>query len=347
MAAPSSALTFASVKQSITKGTPAPVYLIHGDEAYYADQLAKLFEQLVPESERDFNLHILYASETNPDAVAETCRRFPMMAERQVVILKEAQNMRSDQLAKLAPYASKPSATTVLAIISRGAAVACKPLEAAVKSGGGIVFESKKLTDRNIEPAITAMVKEAGLNIDPKGTAMLRDFIGTDLARLYNEISKMTTVLPQGATITPESIETNIGISKDFNNFELIDAIAAKNAAKVFRIVDYFRHNPKHNPTVLTVATVFKFFSDLLIMHYTRDKSPGSLMAALGLRWPGQLKNYETGARNYNAYKVIEIISAIREFDKMSKGVGSRQPEYDLLHNLMYHILTAPGNIAF
>lgn len=190
------------------------------------------------------------------------------------------------------------------------------------------------------------IAREAGLNIEPKGVAMLRDFIGTDLARLYNEINKMAMVLPAGATITPESIERHIGISKDFNNFELIDAIATKNAPKIFRIVDYFRSNPKNNPTVLTASTVFNYFSNLLIVHFTRDKSPSSLMGALGLKWQSQVRNYETGARNYNAYKVIEILSAIRRFDANSKGIGSRQQEYDLLHDLMFRILTAPGQIV-
>lgn len=346
MAQSTPAISFASLKQSLAKGQFAPVYLLHGEEAYYADELIKLFDSIIPESDRDFNMYTIYAPESSPEAIADTCRRFPMMADRQVVIVKELQTMKANEMDRLSEYAGHPTPTTLLVLCSRGAAVKSKELLAAVKSGGGVIFESKKLTEKTIDPSIVNIAREAGLNIEPKGVAMLRDFIGTDLARLYNEINKMAMVLPAGATITPESIERNIGISKDFNNFELIDAIATKNAPKIFRIVDYFRSNPKNNPTVLTASTIFNYFSNLLIVHFTRDKSPSSLMGALGLKWQSQVRNYETGARNYNAYKVIEILSAIRRFDANSKGIGSRQQEYDLLHDLMFRILTAPGQIV-
>ncbi len=346
MAQSTSAISFASLRQSLAKRQFAPVYLLHGEEAYYADELIKLFDSIIPESDRDFNMYTIYAPESSPEAIADTCRRFPMMADRQVVIVKELQTIKANEIDRLSEYAGHPTPTTLLVLCSRGAAVKSKELLAAVKSGGGVIFESKKLTEKTIDPSIVNIAREAGLNIEPKGVAMLRDFIGTDLARLYNEINKMAMVLPAGATITPESIERHIGISKDFNNFELIDAIATKNAPKIFRIVDYFRSNPKNNPTVLTASTVFNYFSNLLIVHFTRDKSPSSLMGALGLKWQSQVRNYETGARNYNAYKVIEILSAIRRFDANSKGIGSRQQEYDLLHDLMFRILTAPGQIV-
>ncbi len=321
------------------------MYLIHGEEAYYIDELAKLFENILPESERDFNLHILYAPETTADAIADTCTRFPMMSERQVVIVKEAQNNKTGVLNKLADYAANPSSTTILAICCRGESVKAAALTAAIKKSGSVVFESPRIQERNIAGLIVNLVKETGLNIEEKGVAMLTEFIGANLAKLHNEISKMATVLPAGATITPESIEQNIGISKDYNTFELIDALAAKNTKKVFTMIEYFRRSKVSSHAMLT--QIFNYFANLLIVHFTKDKSPSSLMAALGLKWQSQLKNYELGARNYNAYKVIEIISALREFDTRSKGIGSRQPEYDLFHDLMFRILTAPGNIAF
>lgn len=343
--APAPAITFASIKQSLAKKQFAPVYLLHGEEAYYIDELARLFEQILPESERDFNLHILYAPETTADAVADTCTRFPMMSEHQVVIVKEAQNNKANVLNKLAYYAAAPSSTTILAICCRGEAVKAAALTAAIKKSGGVIFESPKVQERNLPGMISGMVKESGLNIEEKGVAMLAQYIGANLAKLNNEISKMATVLPAGATITPESIEQNIGISKDYNAFELVDALATKNAPKVLTIVEYFRKAKISSLAI--VPNIFNYFSNLLILHFTKDKSPGSLMAALGLKWQSQLKNYEVGARNYNAYKVIEIISALREFDTRCKGIGSRQPEYELFHDLMFRILTAPGNIAF
>lgn len=345
MAATTSPITYAALRQALAKGQLAPVYLIHGDEPYYTDELAKFFDNILPETERDFNLYTIYAKETTPAQIADTCRRYPMMTDRQVVIVKEAQLLKS-ALNNLADYAAHPTPTTILAILCRGESVRAAKLISAIKAAGGVVFESKKLNEKNIDPAIDALVREAGLSIDQKGIAMLRDFVGTDLSRLKNEIDKMAMILGTGATITPESIERNIGISKDYNNFELIDALATHNTAKAFKIIDYFKKNPKSNPTMLTLSAIFNYFSNLLIYHFTRDKSPSSLLTALSLKWQGQLRNYEFGAKHYNAYKVIEIISAIRRFDVQSKGVGSRQDPYELMRTLIFHILNASGTIT-
>ncbi len=344
--APTPALTFASLRQSIVKKQYAPIYLLHGEEGYFIDELVKLFEEIVAPEDRDFNMTILYAPETDIPTVIANCRRYPMMADKQVVILKEAQAIRADQLNKLHVYAGSPSPTTIFVICCRGAQAKAKDLITAIKASGGVIFESKKPTDRNLDAMIEGIAKEKGLNIELKGVGMLRDFVGTDLSRLYNEIDKLRLVLGNGATITPESIERNIGISKDHNNFELVDALATRNAEKAFRIIENFRSNPKNNPTVMTVASIFNYFSNLLILHFTKDKSPASMMGALGLKWQSQLRNYEVGLRNYNAYKTIEIISAIRDFDTKSKGIGSRQSEYDLLHDLIFRIVYARGIIV-
>lgn len=345
MAANSSTQTFREIMQSIKKRQLAPIYILFGEEGYFIDELVKAFENLVPESERDFNLYSLYAQEIAPEVVIATCKRFPMMSDRQVVILKEAQAARTDAINKLHIYAANPNSSTVLVICFRADKAKGKDLLAKTKANGGVLFESKRLTENNIDPLICSIVQEKGLNIEAKGLSMLRDFIGTDVAKIYNEINKLALILGKGAMITPESIEHNVGISKDFNNFELIDAIAAKDTAKIFRIIKYFRSNPKNHPAIMTVSTIFSYFASLLIAQFSKDKSPGALMSALGLRWPGQLTRYTIGMRNYNAYKTIEIISAIREFDVKSKGNGSRQNEYDLLHNLMFRITTCSGKI--
>ena len=346
MASNASAVTFQSLKKSIENKQFAPVYLLHGEESYFIDELTNLFADVLPESERDFNLYTIYAQESNAATIADTCRRFPMISEYQIVIVKDLQTIKSDQLKPLIEYLSNPTPTTVLVLCLRGVKLTTKTLPSAVKAAGGVVFESAKLKDNQVSPEIQAIAKDLGLNIEPKGIFMLRDYVGTDVSRLYNQIEKLATILPPGATITPETIELNIGISKDFNNFELIDAIAEKKIDKIYRIIQYFRSNPKKNPTVVTASTIFNYFSKLLIYHYTRDKSPASATRALGLQWDGQLKNYITGARNYNAFKVIEIISAIREFDSRCKGIDSRQSEWDLLHELMFKIVLAEGNIA-
>lgn len=339
-------VTYADIKKQLASGRPAPVYLIHGEEGYYADRLAREFETMVPEQDRQFNLTILYGAETTADAVMNACRAYPMMGGRQVVLLKEAQAMRADQLNKLHCYVERPSDTCTLAIICRGAAAKGKDLIAAVKKHGGLAFEGKKLTEYKVGPEIIAMARERGLSMDTASAELLRDHVGADLAKIDNQLQKLEAVLGAGARVTPEAIERHVGISKEYNNFELIDALNARNALRAFRIVDYFAANPKSNPTVMTTSALFGHFASLLVYHYTADRTPGGYMAALGLRADWQLRRFTAGARQYNVRQVIEIISAIRRFDAMSKGVGSRQGEYPLLRDLVFHILTAAGNIG-
>lgn len=337
-------LTYPALLRRLDAGQFSPVYLLHGEEGYFTDELVKCFESILPEEERDFNLYTFYGGETGPDAVIECCRRFPMMAERQVVILKEAQAMRADHVNKLHHYVRHPNPSTILVIAFRGAKAKGKELLAAVKEEG-VLFESLRINDRDILPAIHDLISEKGLSVDAKAISMLRDFIGTDMSRLYNEIDKLAFILGPGAMITPEAVERNVGISKDYNNFEFIDAIDTRNAAKAFAIVAYFAANPKSNPTVVTAGTLFTRFSNLLIYHYTRDKSRSGYMEALGLKKPSALWPYEKAARSYNVRQTIEILSAIREFDVRSKGVGSRQNEYALLKDLVFRIFTARGVI--
>lgn len=345
MAAP--AVTFESLKSQLAKRQYAPIYLLHGEEGYYIDALVKIFEQILPPEERDFNMYTMYAPEVSPDTVMDACRRYPMMSEYQVVILKEAQAIKADQLNRLHLYASQPSPTTLLVICCRGAVAKAKDLIAEIKKNNGVVFLSEKIKEYNALNYISSYIKLKGLNAEQKALEMLRDYIGTDLSRLYNEIDKLVLILGKNAMITPESIERNIGVSKDYNNFELIDALAQKDTLKVFNIVEYFRLNPKNNPTVLTVAAIFNYYSDLLTLYFSKDKSEPTLMAMVGAKWPVQFAKFKAGMKNYNAFQVIEIISAIRDFDAKSKGIGSRQNEYDLLKDLVFHILSAPGDISF
>lgn len=344
MASPASP-TYPELRRMIAGGKLAGVYLLHGEEAYYTDELVKMFEQLVPEADRDFNLFTFYGADSDPDSIIDVCKQYPMMADRQVVILREAQTMRADQVNRLHLYAQSPLPTTLLVIAFRGVPAKGKELLAAVRKNG-VVFESKRLSERNIIPAISDLITEKGLSVDPKALEMLRDYIGADLAKLYNEIEKLAMILGPGARVTPQAIERNIGISKDYNNYELTDAIIARNAAKCFRIIDYFTRNPKENPTVMTASALFNFFSNLLVYHYTRDKSQAGYMEALGFRNSWQLRSYSAGASAYNVRQTIEIISAIRDFDSQSKGVGSRQDPFSLLRDLVFHILTARGIIT-
>lgn len=337
-------LTFPALMASLKKGDVAPVYLIHGEEGFYADKIVKVFEQMLPESERDFNLYILYASQTSALSVVDACQRYPMMAERQIVILKEAQTASASDLSGLVPYVGNPSPTTVLVIVARGALIKSAELVKKIREGGGVIFESKKLYERSIRAAISDFVKEHNLSIEDRSAQLLQDYIGADLSRLYNEIAKLAVVLGKGAMITPESIERNIGISKDYNTFELQDALATRNFAKSMAIVEYFRRNPKNNPVQPVLSVLFNYFSNILVSFYSPDKTDAALQKLLGFRTSFQVRAIRAGMSAYNAWQVIEILSAIRRCDAASKGVDSRRDPYDLLQELIFRILTTDGH---
>jgi len=335
-----SAPTYKEIKQQLATGKLAPIYVLHGEEGFYSDELVKDFEALVPESERDFNLYILYAPQVGPDMVVDACLRYPMMAERQVVILKEAQGRGADYLNALAAYAERPNPQTVLVVVCRGAKVAGTKFLKAVSTSKGIVFESRKLYENQVGVMISQLVSEAGLSIGAKSRDMLVDHIGTDLSRMYNEITKLKVALPAGAAITPQVIEKLIGVSKDFNNFELVDALVARDAGKAFRIVEYFRRNPKTNPSIVTGVTIFNFFAKLLMAMYASERTESGISGATGVK-PGsmEMKKLYRAMQNYRPGHVVNIISACRRFDTRVKGINSRANEFDLLRELVFTIL--------
>jgi DNA polymerase-3 subunit delta len=341
------ALTFDSLREQLSRRKYSPIYLLHGEEGFFIDELLKDFDKIIPDEEKDFNQYTVYFTQTPATQVIDMCNSIPMMADRQLVILKEAQATSANEIDRLAQYVAHPNPANILVICFRGAKAKGSEFLAACKNNPNVVtFESKPLRDYNIRPVITAKVKDYGLNIDQPSTDLLCEYIGTDLSRLFNEIHKLSAILPRGASITPEVIEKNIGISKDFNNFELVDAIAARDTAKIYRIATYFQQNPKNNPLVVTASTLFGFFADLLILYFSKDKSERGIMEELKLKYPFQAKKYVTALRNYNAFKVIEIIAAIRDFDRKSKGAGSRQGDQALFRDLLFHILNASGDLG-
>lgn len=338
-------IAFEPLITSIRNRNFSPVYILHGEEGYFIDALVAEFEKVLPEDERQFNLSVLYAPRIDISTVPGICQRIPMFSDFQIVILKEAQAPRATDLNILVKYVQNPSPSTVLVIAGRGQLLKGELVSAAKKSDKVTFFESKKIYESQLGPYITEFVNTRGLNLQPKSLDMLIEYIGSDLSRLYNEIGKLTEILGAGATVTPEAIEKHIGFSRSFNAFELVDAIAAKDAHRVFRIVDYFRNNTKDSPLVMVNSNLFNFFSDLLITYFAKDKTERGLMTLLNVRWPIQFKKFANGRKNYNAFQVIEIIRALRSFDRQSKGNGSRRNEYDLFQELMYRILTARGEL--
>lgn len=336
-------LNFPTLTAALRAGKAAPVTLLHGEEGYYIDALAKEFEALVPQEERDFNLFIVYAADTEPRKVVEMCKRFPFGVDRQVVIVREAQVGGAKYLNALAEYAARPSATTALCICCRGQKASGADFLKALKAGNGVNFEARKLADTQLASTLSDFIKAKGLTVDPKALDMLCEFVGSDLSRLYNEISKLTVTLGAGARITPEVVERNIGISKEYNAFELCHALATRDELRTLRILRYFCANPKQNPVQPLTSLIFNLFSNLLVAQYAPDKSDHGLCNELGFKWSGQLTDVKAAMRNFGPWEAIEILQAIRWFDGASKGNGSRQDPYDLLFDLATRILHPQG----
>ncbi|MBB4037763.1 DNA polymerase-3 subunit delta [Dysgonomonas hofstadii] len=332
-------MTFEQIIADIRARKFSPIYLFMGDEPYYIDELTNLLANTVlPEEERDFNQTILYGMETDVASVVTLSRSFPMMSEYQLIIVKEAQNL--SKIDELEVYAKNPLHTTILVLnYKNGTLDKRKKLSAAIEKNG-VIFESKKIPDYKIPAFISSYVQTKGLGIDQKSAQMLADYLGNDLSKLTNEIAKLLLAVPQGQKqITAELIEENIGISKDFNNFELLKAVVEKNVFKINQIADYFEKNPKNNPMIVTLVVLFNFFSNLMICYWAKNKTEQGIAAELGFRNPYQAKDYVTALKNYNAFKCMEIISLLRAYDARGKGVGNiSTPDGELLKELLYKI---------
>lgn len=332
-------MTFEQIITSIKSRDFKPIYLLMGDEPYYIDELTELLiGTVLPEEERDFNQTILYGMETDVKSVITLARSFPMMSEYQVVVVKEAQNL--SKIEELEVYAKNPLHTTILILnYKNGSLDKRKKLYAEIDKHG-VVFESKKIPEYKIPAFISSYVQTKGLGIDQKSAQMLSDYLGNDLSKLTNEIAKLLIAIPLGQMrITAELIEENIGISKDFNNFELLKAIIEKDIFKVNQIADYFEKNPKNNPMVMTMSVLFNFFSNLMVCYWAKNKTEQGIAAELGFRNPYQAKDYVQALKNYNAFKCMEIISLLRVYDGKSKGVGNNSAsDGELLKELLYRI---------
>ena len=325
---------------AIKNGDIKPIYFLMGEEAYYIDKISDFIENtILDETEKGFNQMVLYGRDVSIDDIVSNAKRYPMMAERQVVIVKEAQDL-SRTIEKLADYVNNPQPTTVLVINYKYKKIDKRKALYKAANKAGIVYESKRLYDNQVPDWIRRVLSGQGYTITPKASQMLVEFLGTDLSKIENELNKLKIVLPKNSQITPEAIEENIGISKDFNNFELRKAIGERHAEKAFRIVKYFGDNPKDNPMVVTVSLLFNFFSQLLHFHGLNDKSPRNVASALRIN-PYFVNEYSSAARNYPMKKVSRVVSLLRDFDVKSKGVGANAvPQGDLLKELIVKIFS-------
>jgi DNA polymerase-3 subunit delta len=326
------------ITKDIKAGNLKPIYFLMGEEPYYIDKLTDFIEQnVLEEQDRDFNQSILYGRDVTIEDVIGTAKRFPMMADRQVVIVREAQEL-SRTIDKLEAYVENPQITTVLVFAYKYKTLDKRKKITKLLDKVGLVYESKKLYENQVGEWIKRVLASQGYSIEPKAAAMLVEFLGTDLSKINNELEKLKIILPKGHLFTPIDIEENIGFSKDFNNFELRKAIGEKNQVKAYQIIDYFAQNPKDNPLVVTTGLVFGFFSQLLQYHGLKDKSQMNAAKVLKVN-PFFVKDYEVAFRNYPMKKVSAIVSALRTIDLKSKGVGAASTsQHDLLKELLITI---------
>lgn len=333
-------MNFEQLKSDITARKFGSIYLLMGDEPYYIDELTDMLTKIVvPEEERDFNQHILYGLETDVAGVVSLARSFPMMSEQQLIVIKEAQGLK--KIEELEVYAKNPLKSTILVInYKNGTLDKRKKLYAAIDKQG-VIFESKKIPEYKIPAFVNSYFMTKGLGIDQKSAQMLTDYLGNDLSKLVNEMEKLILSIPSNEKrITAELIERNIGISKDFNNYELLKAIVEKNIFKANQIADYFEKNPKNNPLIVTLVVLFNFFSNLMICYWEKDKSENGIANALGFRNSFQAKDYVTALKKYNAFKTMQTISLLRTYDAKCKGVDNVSvPDGELLKELLYKIM--------
>jgi DNA polymerase-3 subunit delta len=319
-------------------GIIKPIYFLMGEEPYYIDKLTEYIENnILSEDEKGFNQTVIYGRDATIEDIVSNAKRYPMMAERQVVVVREAQEL-SRTIDKLESYAENPQPTTVLVVAYKYKTLDKRKKLVKLIAKNGVLFESKKLYENQVGTWIQRLLQGRGYSIEPKANAMLVEFLGNDLSRISNELDKLQIILPKGHTITPKDIEYNIGFSKDFNVFELQNAIGSKDQLKAFKIAQYFADNPKDNPLVVTVSLVFGFFVKILKYHGLKDKDPRAAAPVLGVN-PFFMKDYEIALRNYSMKKVSSIVASLREIDVKSKGVGANSlSNHDLLKEMLVKI---------
>jgi len=316
-----------------------PVYFLMGEEAYYIDKISSYIEKnLLREEEKGFNQIVLYGRDVTVEDIISQAKRYPMMAERQVVIVKEAQDL-SRNIEKLLPYVENPQPSTVLVVCYKYKSLDKRKKLCKVIGEKGVLFESKKLYDNQVSEWINSNLKERGFDIEPKASHMLVEFLGTDLSKIDNELEKLSLILGKGTRISAQDVEENIGISKDYNNFELRKAIGERQFVRANQIINYFSENPKTNPLVMTISLLHSFFAQLLLYHGLRDKGRINVSKMLKIN-PYFVPEYQKAASNYPMRKVAQVISHLRDADMKSKGVGaSNMAHADILKQLLFRIM--------
>lgn len=341
MAAKNSGTTFEDIAKSVKAGNVAPIYVLMGAEPFYIDRLEALITQhVMPQANRDFDMELLYGSDVDAVRVVDSCQQFPMLGDKRLVVVREFQQMKSSQDA-LVSYAKNPSQTTVLVLCNKNGVLDGRKSLGKVVTQAGVVFESKRVYESSMPGFVQRHLKSLGCDIEQRAVQMLVEYVGTDLSRMASELDKLSISLSEGEKrVTARHVEEQTGLSREFNNFELVAALSQKNKSQALKIVNYFNSNPRSFALPVTLSALYVFFSDLMQAYYSPDKSERGVVS--WLRKPDWKVRNEImpGMRNYGGRKVMNILRWIREADAAGKGVdGCKTPPGELLLELIFRIL--------
>lgn len=334
-------MNYETILQNLKKKVYHPIYLLQGDEPYFIDQVSGFIEKnVLREEEKGFNQTVFYGKDTDVRTIVEASLRYPMMAEKQVIVVREAQTIREKDFEEMEPYARNPMASTILVLNYK-----YKTLDARTKlyksiNTNGVILTTKKLYESQIPAWVDNWLKEHDYTITPQASQILTDFVGTELSKIANELNKLIIAVKGTKRITPELIEQNIGLSKDYNTFELLDALGTKNILKANKITNFFAADPRKYPLMMIIPSLYSYFSKMFAYHFLKDKSEYAAVQSLGGS-PFYIKKIIAASRKYNPTKLYEIIGILREYDMKGKGMGvsTTVDRGELLKEMIYKIL--------
>jgi len=332
-------MDFEGILENLKKKIYHPIYLLQGEEPFFIDQVSNYIEKnVLTEAEKGFNQTIFYGKDSEPQNIAESSLRFPMMADKQVIIVKEAQSMR--KIEDLDNYAEKPMASTLLVLNYKYKTLDARTKLAKAIKKNGVILTTKKIYENQIPAWIEKYLKKRDFTIAPQAAQILTAYLGNDLGKVANELNKLVIAVKDTNKITPEHIEKNIGLSKDYNLFELQDALGSRNIFKANQIIQYFGANPQEHPIQKTTATLFSYYSKIFSYHFLKDKSERNAVAQLGGH-PFYIRKIMAASKKYNPTKLYEIIGILREYDMKSKGMGvsGLTESSELQKEMIYKIL--------
>ncbi len=333
-------MKYKEIIASITKKDLEPVYFLMGDEPYYIDKLADAFSKdILSAEEQEFNQVVLYGKDIETTQIITEAKQFPFGAEKRVVIIKEAQHLTDIEI--LDSYLDTVQPSTILVICYKGKSVDKRKKFGKTLYEKCVVFESKKLYENKISDWINTYINQKGFDIDNSASAVLSEYLGTDLSKITNELDKLMLVVKKDEKITTTLIEYHIGISKDYNIFELQNALGKRQVIKANRIINYFANNPRSHNIVPIISALFSYFQRIMLYHFLRNKNPKLAASALKVN-PFFIDQYKTAAQNYSKRQLFFIFEHLKDYDLRSKGVNNKSTtNQSLLKELIFKVLHA------